>query len=77
MSEQIFLTKMQEEVLDTEMEISIMEISMDTLLGDIEEWDSLSVVSFIAMAKAACGKKVERTVVANAKTIGELFALLK
>ena len=44
MSEQTFLTKMQEEVLDTEM-----EISMDTLLGDIEEWDSLSVVSFIAM----------------------------
>lgn len=72
MSEQTFLTKMQEEVLDTEM-----EISMDTLLGDIEEWDSLSVVSFIAMAKAACGKKVERAAVTNAKTIGELFALIK
>lgn len=72
MSEQIFLTKMQEEVLDTEM-----ELSMDTLLGDIEEWDSLSVVSFIAMAKATCGKKVERAAVANAKTIGELFALIK
>ena len=72
MSEQIFLTKMQEEVLDTEM-----ELSMDTLLGDIEEWDSLSVVSFIAMAKATCGKKVERVAIASAKTIGELFALLK
>ena len=72
MDEQIFLTKMQDEVLDTEM-----AISMDTRLGDIEEWDSLSVVSFIAMAKAACGKKVERAAITNAKTIGELFALLK
>ena len=72
MNEQLFLTKMQEEVLDTEM-----DISMDTPLGDIEEWDSLSVVSFIAMAKATCGKKVERVAIASAKTIGDLFALLK
>lgn len=72
MDTKTFLTKMQEEVLDTEM-----EITMDTALGDIEEWDSLSVVSFIAMAKAACNKKVERTAIAGAKTIGDLFALLK
>lgn len=72
MNEQLFLTKMQDEVLDTEM-----EITMDTLLGDIEEWDSLSVVSFIAMAKASCGKKVERVAIINAKTIGELFVLIK
>ena len=72
MDEQTFLTKMQDEVLDTEM-----DITMGTLLGDIEEWDSLSVVSFIAMAKAACDKKVERAAITNAKTIGELFALLK
>lgn len=72
MDEQTFLTKMQEEVLDTEL-----ELNTGTLLGDIEEWDSLSVVSFIAMAKAACGKKVERAAITNAKTIGELFVLLK
>ena len=72
MNEQIFLTKMQEEVLDTES-----VINMDTQLGDIEEWDSLSVVSFIAMAKAVCGKMVERQSIVNAKTVSDLFKLVK
>lgn len=68
---QEFLTKMKEDVLDTEM-----DITLDTPLGDIEEWDSLGVVTFIAMAKAACGKKVERTAIVNAKTLQDLYDLL-
>ena len=71
MTEQEFLTKMKEDVLDTEM-----DIALDTPLGDIEEWDSLGVVTFIAMAKAACGKKVERAAIVNAKTLQDLYALL-
>lgn len=72
MSEKNFLTKMKEEVLDTEM-----DITMDTALGDIEEWDSLGVVTFIAMAKSSYGKKVERTAIVNAKTLKDLYALLQ
>ena len=71
MTAQDFLTKMKEDVLDTEM-----DIKLDTPLGDIEEWDSLGVVTFIAMAKAACGKKVERTSIVNAKTLQDLYDLL-
>ena len=41
-----FLKTMKEEVLDTEM-----DLTMDTSLSDIEEWDSLSVVSFLAVVK--------------------------
>ena len=47
MNEELFLKKMKEDVLDTEM-----DIKMDTLLEDIDEWDSLSVVSFITFAKS-------------------------
>ena len=68
----VFLNKLQEEVLDTES-----EINMDTKLGEIEEWDSLSVVSFIAMSKAACGKTVERQAIVDAKTVADLFELVK
>ena len=68
------LNEIFKDVLDLDDSSNLTD---STTANDIEEWDSLSVVSFIAMAKAACGKKVERTVVANAKTIGELFALLK
>ena len=71
MTAQDFLTKMKEDVLDTEM-----DITLDTPLGDIEEWDSLGVVTFIAMAKAACGKKVERAAIVNAKTLQDLYDLL-
>ncbi len=72
MDEKIFLTKMKEDVFDTEM-----DITLDTQLADIEEWDSLGVVTFIAMAKAACGKKVERTAITSAKTLQDLYALVQ
>lgn len=70
MTEQEFLTKMQEDILDTEE-----EITMDTPLADIEEWDSLAFVSFLAMAKLA-GKKPAREAIQRSKTVGELYALL-
>ena len=47
-----FLEKMMD-ILDCEQ-----EITMKTVLADLEEWDSLSLVSFMAMANAAYGKKV-------------------
>ena len=72
MSEQEFITKMQDEVLDTEI-----DISLDMALDDVEEWDSLSFVSFIAMAKECRFTGVNREAVNNAKTIGDLFALVK
>ena len=40
-----FIEKMVD-VLDSEE-----EITAETILSDLEEWDSLSVVSFMAMAK--------------------------
>lgn len=72
MSEQEFITKMQDEVLDTES-----DISLDMALDYVEEWDSLSFVSFIAMAKECGFTGVNREAVNNAKTIGDLFALVK
>ena len=70
--EQKFLTLMQEEVLDTDV-----EISMDMNLNDIEEWDSLSVVSFIATANTSFGKKVARQDVLAAVTVLDLYDLVK
>lgn len=72
MTEQDFITKMQEDVLDTEE-----ELTMDMALDDIEEWDSLSFVSFVAMAKLETGKKVDRKSVAAAETVRDLYALLQ
>ena len=72
MNEQEFLTKMKEDILDTKD-----KLTMDTALAELEDWDSLAIVDFIAMVNSACGKKVKRTDVIDAKTFADLYALFK
>lgn len=72
MTEQEFIEKMQEDVLDTDA-----DIALDMALSDVEEWDSLSFVSFIAMAKESGFTNVNREVVNEAKTVKDLFELVK
>ena len=71
MTKENFIERMTD-ILDAED-----EISFNTNLGEIEEWDSLSIVSYIAMANAACGKKVDVKKVREAVTIQDLYDLLK
>lgn len=70
MTEEIYLEKMAE-ILDAEE-----APTMDTVLADLEEWDSLSVVSFVALANTAVGKKVSMDDVRAAVTLGDLYRLL-
>lgn len=71
MTEELFLEKMAD-ILDAED-----DVTMDAILADIEEWDSLSVVSYVAMANTSCGKKVNVKDVREAVTIQDLYNLLK
>ena len=71
MTKETFLEKMAD-ILDAEE-----EISFDTELSGLEEWDSLSIVSYIAMANARCGMKVDVKKVREAVTIGDLYDLLQ
>ena len=71
MTENAFIEKMVD-LMDTED-----ELTMDTNLLDIEEWDSLSFVSFIAFANAKVGKKVTSDMVRSAKTVSDLYHLIE
>ena len=71
MTTETFLEKMAD-ILDAEE-----EISFDTELSGLEEWDSLSIVSYIAMANASCGMKGDVKKVREAVTIGDLYDLLQ
>lgn len=71
MTEEIFLEKMTE-ILDAED-----EVTMATELDSLEEWDSLSVVSYVAMANAACGRKIEVKKVRDAVTLQDLYDMLQ
>ena len=72
MEEAIFLQRMKDDILDTDV-----ELSLDTVLEDIDGWDSLGFVSFIAMAKSVGGQKVDAATVSAAKTLADLFAFVK
>lgn len=69
--EQQFLERLVD-ILDCEQ-----DVTMNTVLNDLEEWDSLSLVSFMAMANAAYNKKVVPADVKMAKTIADLYELVK
>ena len=71
MNKEVFIEKMVD-ILDYED-----ELTLETCLEDIEEWDSLSIVSYCAMANTVCGKKIEAGVVREAKTVKDLYDLLQ
>ncbi|SEO70612.1 phosphopantetheine-binding protein [Propionispora vibrioides] len=58
-------------ILDTEM-----DIKMETQLNEIEEWDSLSIVSFAAMVDIQYNKKVTVSQIKQAKTVYNLAQLV-
>ena len=71
MDEKNFLEKMTE-LLDTEQ-----KIAMDSELDTIEEWDSLSFVSFLAMANTCYNAQIAPASVKKAVTVRDLFELLR
>lgn len=71
MEKNVFIEKMSD-ILDVED-----EITMDTKLDELEEWDSLSIVSYVAMANTSCGKRIEPKTVREAETIRDLYELLQ
>ncbi len=69
MEKELFLEKLTE-LTDTEM-----DLNMDTRLEDIEEWDSLSFVAFLAMCSTSFDKTLNPQDVKAAQTVGDLYAL--
>lgn len=68
------MVKFLENLLDI-LDVEVV-ITLDTYLADIEEWDSLSIISFAAMADIQYGKKLTATNIKKAQTVNDLFALV-
>ena len=69
MNEQEFIKKMME-IMDTED-----EITMESQLEEIEEWDSLSHMAFLSMCTSASDRRIVAADVKQAKTIRDLYGL--
>ena len=70
MNEQEFVVKMVE-IMDTEE-----RLTMDSILNDIYEWDSLALVAFLAMCRAFDCNVTSKDVKA-ARSIHDLYVLFK
>lgn len=70
MNQDVFMEKMTD-LLDCEN-----EITMNSVLNDIEEWDSLSIVSFLAMANTYNKRKIEPAKIREAVTVRDLYDLM-
>lgn len=70
MNKEEFLHDLEEALQTTE------SLTMETNLLDLEEWDSLGIVSTIAMFDSKYGKKMDINKLTSAKDIKELFLLV-
>ena len=71
MTKQEFLREL-EEVLEADVD----SIKGDETLADLGSWDSLAVMSFIAMVDEKCGVTLAASKLSDAKSVGDLIALL-
>lgn len=53
------------------------EVELDENLEDIEEWDSLGYIAFLAMAAEFTDKTIKASAVRSAKTVRDLYNLIE
>ena len=64
-------------ILEEIMEVEEGILTTETLLSNIEEWDSVSFLSFMAMMDEKFGKTVTGTEIRTKETVGDLMAMME
>jgi acyl carrier protein len=62
--------------LEGQMEVPAGTLNTGQMLADVEGWDSLAAVMFIALADEKVGVTVSGNQIASARTVDELLSLL-
>jgi acyl carrier protein len=62
--------------IELALELPAGSLKGDERLEDIPEWDSLAVISFIALVDEKLGLAVDGEKLAETKTVGDLLALV-
>lgn len=71
MKENEFIKQLTD-IMDTET-----ELTLDTNLSDVEEWDSLSLVSFLSFCNARLKRPILPEEIKQAQTVKDLFAIVE
>lgn len=64
--------KTLKEMMDTDA-----DLTLETKLSDVEEWDSLSLVTFLSYCNAKLNRPVEPEEIKNAKTVNDLYKFVE
>lgn len=54
-----------------------VEVTMDTLLEDLPEWDSLAALGVLVMFDTEYGKTITGDDISKAKSVGDLYHMLR
>lgn len=65
------------ELLEEMMDLESGSLAPDTELEDLEEWDSIALISFIALIDDEFNKVVKGSVIKEQKTVADLMALME
>ena len=71
-TQEIFLSFVEDSL---ELSSGTLINNPDAELGDIEEWDSLSIMSFVSLLDIEFEIEVDADILMNCKSPGELFTL--
>lgn len=64
-------------IIEEIMDLNEGALTPETTLKDIEEWDSVAFLSFIAMMDDEFGKTIKGSVIREQKTVADLMALME
>ena len=65
------------ELIAEVLEVEVEGLTPETKLGDLDEWDSIALISFIAMMDDEFDKIINGSVVKEQKTVADLMAMME
>ena len=66
-----FIIKLTD-IMDTDA-----QLTLETKLSDVEEWDSLSAVAFYSFCDSKLGKKIDVEALKAAQNVNDLYKLVE
>lgn len=65
------------ELLEEMLDLEVGTLTPDTVLKDMEEWDSIALISFIALMDDEFEREISGNVIKEQKTVADLMALME
>lgn len=59
------------------LEEDVADLNQDTVLADLDNWDSVAALSIMAMIDEQFGKEIMASEIRKMRTLGELLAVME